>query len=154
LSVPEAATTPSPEAVLARGRDILAAQPISAFLGVELRALTTERAEMHLPLRPEMFQHHGFAHGGVVSFMADSALTFAGGAAMRAPVVTAEFKINYVRPAVGERLIARAKAVHAGKAQAVCACEVFVVRGGEEKLCALAQGTIARLPPAPGQPGA
>jgi uncharacterized protein (TIGR00369 family) len=61
-------------------------------------------------------------------------------------VVTAEYKINYIRPAIGERLIARAKAVHVGKSQSVCTCEIFAVSDGQEKLCAIAQGTIARLP--------
>ena len=62
-------------------------------------------------------------------------------------VVTAEFKINYLRPAVGERLIARAEAVYTGKTQSVCRCDVFALKDGEEKLCAVAQGTIAALPP-------
>ena len=38
---------------------------------------------------------------------------------------------------------------HVGRTQAVCTCEVFAVNGGEEKLCALAQGTIAAQPSAP-----
>lgn len=53
------------------------------------------------------------------------------------------------RPAVGEYLIAGARAVHVGRPQAACTCEVFTVKDGEEKLCALAQGTIAHLPSAP-----
>ena len=64
---------------------------------------------------------------------------------MQVPVVTSEFKINYVRPAVGERLVVRARAEAVGKAQAVCRCEVVAVRNGVEKVCALAQGTIVRL---------
>ena len=87
--------------------------------------------------------------------MADNALTYAGGTAMRVPVVTSEFKINYLRPAVGELLIARAQAVHHGRAQAVCRCDVFcVVQAGTEKLCAVAQGTIAALPLPRWPPGA
>lgn len=85
-------------------------------------------------------------HGGVVSYAADNALTYAGGTMLDWAVVTSEFKINYLRPAVGERLIARAEAVYAGKSQAVCRCDVFMVVNGDEKLCAVAQGTIARLP--------
>ena len=50
-----------------------------------------------------------------------------------------------MRPAVGERLVARALAVATSKSQSVCRCDVFVVRDGVEKLCAVAQGTIARL---------
>lgn len=83
-------------------------------------------------------------HGVVVSYLADNALTYAGGAALGVPVVT-ELKINYVRPATGDVLVARAQAAHVGKSQAVCRCEVHVLAAGTEKLCAIAQGTIARL---------
>lgn len=102
-----------------------------------------------LVLRDELRQQNGFAHGGVISYLADNALTYAGGTAMRAPVVTSEFKINYLRPAAGERLVARADAVHVGASQSVCRCEVFVVADGNERLCALAQGTIVKLGDAP-----
>ncbi|ALD90711.1 phenylacetic acid degradation-related protein [Cupriavidus gilardii CR3] len=134
-----------PGDLLAHGRAILAEQPFSVLLGAELTALTPQRAELQLPLRQPLQQQHGFAHGGVVSYLADNALTYAGGAAMAAPVVTSEYKINYVRPALGERLIARAECVSRGRQQAVVRCDVFAVRDGEEKLCAVAQGTIARM---------
>lgn len=135
----------TPEVFLAMGREILAKQPFSVLLGAELAALAPGRVELQLTLKPEHLQQNGFAHGGVVSYLADNALTFAGGTAMQVPVVTSEFKINYVRPAVGERLIARASADAVSKTQAVCRCEVFAVKDGVEKLCALAQGTIVRL---------
>lgn len=135
----------SPEVFLAMGREILAKQPFSVLLGAELAALSPGQVDLQLALRPEHLQQNGFAHGGVVSYLADNALTYAGGTAMQAPVVTSEFKINYVRPAVGERLIARASADAVSKTQAVCRCEVFAVKDGAEKLCALAQGTIVRL---------
>jgi uncharacterized protein (TIGR00369 family) len=135
----------SPEVFLAMGRDVLAKQPFSALLGTELAALSPGKVDLQLVLKPEHLQQNGFAHGGVVSYLADNALTFAGGTAMQVPVVTSEFKINYVRPAVGERLVARATADAVSKTQAVCRCEVFAVKDGAEKLCALAQGTIVRL---------
>lgn len=135
----------SPEVFLAMGRDILAKQPFSVLLGAELAALSPGQVDLQLVLKPEHLQQNGFAHGGIVSYLADNALTYAGGTAMQVPVVTSEFKINYVRPAVGERLIARASAEAVSKTQAVCRCEVFAVKDGAEKLCALAQGTIVRL---------
>ena len=52
---------------------------------------------------------------------------------------------DYVRPALGERLVARARAESTGQAQSVARCEVYAVADGVEKLCALAQGTIVRL---------
>jgi len=135
----------SPETFLAMGREILAQQPFSVLLGAELAALSPGQVDLQLALKPEHLQQNGFAHGGIVSYLADNALTYAGGTAMQVPVVTSEFKINYVRPAVGERLIARASAAAVSKTQAVCRCEVFAVKDGVEKLCALAQGTIVRL---------
>jgi uncharacterized protein (TIGR00369 family) len=84
-------------------------------------------------------------HGGVISYVADNALTFAGGTALGPGVVTAEFKINYLRPAIGDTVVARAAVVHAGKNQAVCRCDVWVVKEDGETLCATAQGTITRL---------
>jgi len=139
----------SPEALLAMGRGMLASQPFSVLIGAEMHALAPGEADLQVPLTAQLQQQNGFAHGGIVSYLADNALTFAGGTALRMPVVTSEFKINYVRPAIGERLVARARAVHTGSSQAVCTCEIFAVNDGVEKLCALAQGTIARLPEPP-----
>lgn len=135
----------SPEVFLAMGQAVLAAQPFSVLIGAELHSLAPGRCELHVPVSDKIRQQHGFVHGGVVSYAADNALTYAGGTALGVPVVTSEFKINYVRPALGERLIARALAVHRGKSQAVCRCDVFVVKDGQEMLCAVAQGTIAVL---------
>ena len=130
------------------GRRVLASQPFSVLLGAELVAFAPGIAELKVPVKPELKQQHGFVHGGVVSYAADNALTYAGGSALGQGVVTSEFKINYMRPALGEFLIARATVVHSGKSQAVCRCDVFVSNQGAETLCATAQGTIARL----GQP--
>ena len=134
-----------PAMLLQSGREVLARQPFSQLLGAELTKLSPGQVELQLTLRDDLKQQHGFAHGGVVSYLADNALTYAGGSAMRVPVVTSEFKINYLRPATGERLVARAKAHSVGRAQCVCRCEVYAVTGDDEKLCALAQGTIVKL---------
>ena len=132
--------------LLEKGQAFLALQPFSVLIGAELHALSPGQCELHVPVTQKILQHNGFVHGGVVSYAADNALTYAGGTVLEWAVVTSEFKINYVRPAIGERLIARAEAVYAGKTQAVCRCDVFVVVNGVEKLCAVAQGTIVRLP--------
>lgn len=138
-----------PELFLQLGREVLAEQAFSRLLGAELTKLSPGKAELQLALKDELKQQHGFAHGGVLSYLADNALTYAGGTAMRVPVVTSEFKINYLRPATGEHLVARAEAVSVGKTQSVCRCEVFAVLGHEETLCAIAQGTIAKIGEAP-----
>lgn len=136
----------TPQAWLAWGQQILQTQPFSILLGAELTGLERGRCELSLPITTQLLQQHGFAHGGVVSYLADNALTYAGGTALGSNALTLEFKINYVRPAVGEILIARAHAEATGKAQSVCRCNVYAVKDGEEKLCAVAQGTIVPAP--------
>uniref|UniRef100_UPI003D64B1D1 PaaI family thioesterase n=1 Tax=Variovorax paradoxus TaxID=34073 RepID=UPI003D64B1D1 len=127
------------------GRQALAGQPFSVLLGAAIDSLEPGAVQLHLPITPALKQQHGFVHGGVLSYLADNALAFAGGTAMGAAVVTSEFKINFVRPAQGDRLIARARCTYAGRTQAVCVSEVFVADESGEKLCAVAQGTISRL---------
>jgi uncharacterized protein (TIGR00369 family) len=133
------------EDMLTWGRQILASQPFSVLLGAELLAFREGSVELKVPLRADLKQQHGFVHGGVISYAADNALTYAGGSVLGPSVVTSEFKINYVRPAMGDYIVARATVVHTGKNQAVCRCDVYVSNGGGESLCATAQGTIARL---------
>lgn len=131
--------------LLEMGRQVLAAQPFSVLIGAELTGFAVGSAEIKVPIQPQLKQQHGFLHGGVVSYAADNALTYVGGSVLGPAVVTSEFKINYVRPAMGDHIVARAAAVYVGKNQAVCRCDVFAVRGGEEILCAIAQGTITKI---------
>jgi uncharacterized protein (TIGR00369 family) len=124
---------------------IFAAQPFSTFIGATLVLASAESTVIRLPVNDHHRQQHGLVHGGVLSYLADNALTFAGGLALGGDAVTLEFKINYVRPAKGSAVIARASAVCAGKTQAVCRCDLFSVTDDVETLCALAQGTIMKV---------
>ena len=127
------------------GKEVLASQPFSVLIGAELLSFSQGYAELKIPIQPELKQQHGFVHGGVISYAVDNALTFAGGSVLGTSVTTSEFKINYLRPAIGDFLFARATVIHAGKSQAVCRCDVFVSKDGKESLCATSQGTITML---------
>jgi uncharacterized protein (TIGR00369 family) len=123
---------------------VLEAQPFSAPVGARVASFSEGEAVLEVPIRDELLQQNGFIHGGVLSYASDNALTFAGGSVLGPAVLTSEYKINYLRPTTGKTLVARASVVYAGKRQAVCRCDVFAVgAGGEETLCAVAQGTIA-----------
>src|SRR3954469_12541896 len=128
------------------GREVLKQQAFSELLGTELDVFEPGKAQLSLAMAPKLLQQNGFVHGGVLSYLADNALTYAGGSVLGAAVLTSEFKINYLRPAVGgERLVALATVVGSGRTQAVCRCDVYVeAAGGDRKLCAAAQGTIRK----------
>ncbi|MFC3153350.1 PaaI family thioesterase [Litoribrevibacter euphylliae] len=129
--------------LFAFGKSILAAQPFSQLIGAELTLFEPERAEISVLVRDDLKQQHGFVHGGVVSYLADNCLTYAGGSVL-GDSVTSEYKINYVRPAIGEKLVAKAMVISSGKTQAVCDCKVFAIKDDNEVLVAVAQGTISK----------
>lgn len=119
-------------------------QSAMALIKATLPIIEHGRTEIHLPHWQGVEQQHGFVHGGVVGMIADSA---AGYAAMtvvpaNASVLTVEYKMNLVAPADGEKLIARGQVARPGRTLIVTQAEVFAVKDGQEKLCALMQQTI------------
>ena len=126
------------------GQRILAAQAFSQLLGTEMTVYDEGGVELILPVTDAIRQQHGFVHGGVVAYLADNALSFAGGLALGGGALTSEIKVNFIRPATGDRLVARANSLSAGRKQAVSRCEIYAVSDGLERLCAAAQGTIAK----------
>ena len=130
-----------------RVQESFAKQHAMTLIQATLPVVEDGRTEIHLPHWSGVEQQHGFVHGGVVGMIADSA---AGYAAMtvvpaNASVLTVEYKMNLVAPADGEKLIARGKVVRPGRTLIVTQAEVFAVKDGQEKLCALMQQTIMAM---------
>lgn len=134
-----------PDTMLDLAQAIFAKQPFTRYLGAELAELSDTGAIIQLRLREELQQQHGFAHGGVLSYLADNAITFAGGMALSSDALTSEFKINYLRPAQAPLLRAEAGAVSVSGRQAVCQCSIYAIDDLDKTLCALAQGTVVRI---------
>ncbi|MFE1441661.1 PaaI family thioesterase [Streptomyces sp. NPDC058739] len=146
-SADPAAGSARPEAFAAldvsTAEQALHAQPFSKLLGTRLRSFGDGESTLELDIREDLLQQNGFVHGGVLSYAADNAITFAAGTALGAAVLTSGYSIQYIRPAVGSLLRARAEVVHAGRRQAVVRCEVLTVaEDGTQSLCAVAQGTV------------
>ncbi|MGX4667948.1 PaaI family thioesterase [Cerasibacillus sp. JNUCC 74] len=129
------------------GRQLLEMQAFSKLIGAELTKFTAGEVVLEIPVKESLLQQNGFVHGGILSYAADNALTFVGGSVLGPHVLTSEYKINYLRPAIGEKLIAIGTVIYAGKRQAVCRCDVQVLRNEEKKICATAQGTIVTIDP-------
>jgi acyl-coenzyme A thioesterase PaaI-like protein len=72
------------EDIQAFAQQVFASQPFSRFIGAELTASTGDSAELSLTIQDHHLQQHGFVHGGVISYLADNAITFAGGIALGA----------------------------------------------------------------------
>jgi uncharacterized protein (TIGR00369 family) len=122
-------------------------QGLMATLGAHLVSVADGEVHIALPFSTHIAQQHGFVHAGAITSVVDNACGYA--ALTKAPadceVVTAEFKINFVRPALGERFVAIGKVVSAGKLLTVCTGEVRAFTGAEWKIVALMQATIANV---------
>jgi uncharacterized protein (TIGR00369 family) len=123
---------------------VIERSPYTRDLGVRLTRYVPGEVEILLPVQPRFAQHHGFVHGSIVGFMADTACAWAA-ASVAGDVVTAEYKLNLLAPAVGEALIARGTVVKAGTRQVVARADVFTTRGGAERMVATALATIVRV---------
>jgi uncharacterized protein (TIGR00369 family) len=128
-----------------RIRQSIAAQGFMSHVGAELCDLTRGSCTLAVDRRPELLQQHGLFHGGVTAFLVDNATTIAAATSRGQPALTAEYKLNLLSPATGERLICRARVIKAGRQVAVVAADVFCVTGGIEKHTATALASIAML---------
>lgn len=119
--------------------------PFIHHLGIELVDVGPGWCETALTARPEHFQQDGFFHAGVQATLADHTAGAAAGTLMALGeiVLTAEFKINLLRPAQGERLRGRAEVLRAGKTLTVVESAVYAQSQNQEKLVAKAMVTLA-----------
>lgn len=133
----------SPEAAIAYMKRVAVGRSgFSSWLDVEPIRVWQGESELLLQMRPEMTQHHGYAHGAIVGLMADNACAWAG-ASVAGDVVTGGYTIDFLRPAKGERLRAKGSVVKAGKRQVVVRADVWVESDGEAPVhVAAAQATI------------
>ncbi len=127
-----------------RVRGSFARQRVMQTIGASLTRVSPGEVEIVLPFREDLTQQHGFLHAGIVSTIADSACGYAAYSLMPADaaVLTVEYKVNFLSPAQGDRMIARARVTKPGRTVTVCTCDVFAVMNSKERIVATMLGTI------------
>ena len=103
------------------------------------------RCVIEAPFRKTLTQQHGFLHAGVLTTLADNACGYAALTLLPADqeVLTAELKVNFLRPARGILAIARAEVLKPGRTLTVARAEVWMrTEDGAETLCAAMQATL------------
>ncbi len=123
------------------------AQSLMATLGAQLVSVADGEVQIALPFSERLCQQHGYVHAGAITSIVDSACGYAAltKAAPECDVVTAEFKINLLRPAIGERFLAIGRVQSAGKLLTVCTGEVRAFSGTAYKVVAVMQATIVSV---------
>ena len=122
--------------------------------GAILKVLETEMiqcepgfVELRQPITPVTLQHHGYAHGGVISTLMDISGGHAAQTLLGADdsVLTIEFKVNMLVSGDGEALRAEGRVIHPGKRVIVARMDLYAIKGGEETLICIGQGTYMRM---------
>ena len=131
-------------------------QALLATLGARLLRVAEGEVDIELPWSEAIRQQHGFAHAGAIATIADSACGYA--CLTRMPegsaVLSVEFKVNLLAPAIGERFVARGRTVRVGRTIGVATAEVVGQSAGKpDSVVALMQATMMRLEPKNGAAG-
>jgi uncharacterized protein (TIGR00369 family) len=126
-----------------------ASQKFMEHIGAELIDIQPGYCEIHVPFNENLTQQNGFFHAGVISTVADNVAGYASLSLMKelSMVLSVEFKVNLMRPGAGELLIGKGEVVKYGKTLTVCRADVFIVKDGVEKQCAVAQLTMIEVQP-------
>ncbi len=130
---------------LNRVREDFGKQGAMTLLGASIVHLAPGEVDLALPYRDAVGQHHGFFHGGVLAALLDTACGLAALSLMAAGqgVVSAEFKLNFLAPARGERVVAQGRVVKAGRLLSVCVGNAHV---DGTRHVALMQATMCTVP--------
>jgi uncharacterized protein (TIGR00369 family) len=107
-------------------RQVTALTGFTHSAGVEVISAEPGKVELSLARKSELLQFNGYFHGGVVSGLADHA---AGAAATTALppgkiAVTVDLHVNFLSPASGTAIVAKARALQVGGT--ICVVSVTV----------------------------
>jgi uncharacterized protein (TIGR00369 family) len=122
-------------------------QRLMATIGARLARVTPGAVEIEAPVKDELSQQHGYVHAGVLTALMDSACGYSA-LSLLPPgmeVLSVEYKVNFLSPAVGERFVARGRVERPGKQITVCSGEIVALTGSEEKRVAVMLATMVAV---------
>jgi len=127
--------------------EAITAKGFTGAAGFRIVTVRPGYAEVALPRRDDLLQFFGHFHGGVITALADQAAGIA--VTSNLPKgrigVTVELKINFMEPARGAELIARAKTLKMSGSIGVATVEIFSKDEEAETLCAFCTATLRGL---------
>jgi uncharacterized protein (TIGR00369 family) len=137
---------------LARLRALNDTAAFNRWCGIEVLEASEGKATIAIAWRAEFGQYAGFLHAALVGGFIDTACGYAA-STLVGPVLASHFSVNCLRPAVGDRFVARARVVKPGKSQVFTACNLYALTGQDEVLVATGETLLVPVPVRPEQPG-
>ncbi|MGF1473195.1 MAG: PaaI family thioesterase [Rubrobacteraceae bacterium] len=139
---------PCVPAVAERVRASFSRQGLMKTLGAELVDLGQGLCVVEVPFSEKITQQDRYFHGAVIGAIADTASGYAA-MTLASPdreVLTVEYKVNFLTPAQGAKLVARGEVVTAGRRLFVCRADVSAVGDDVEEVCATTLQTVSLAP--------
>jgi uncharacterized protein (TIGR00369 family) len=120
-------------------------QRMMATLGVEVSKLEPGEIDLAFHHDDRFTQQNGYMHAGAIGSVLDSACGYAAFTLMpaNADVLTVEFKLNLLRPAVGDRFLVSGRVVKQGRTLTVCTAEASAA--DSDRPLAIMTGTVMAL---------
>ncbi|MGA0005595.1 MAG: PaaI family thioesterase [Burkholderiaceae bacterium] len=133
----------------------VAAQGFLHTIQTSLELIEVGKVVLKVPFSNALSQHTGAFHGGVIGALSEAVMGACAATVIRhdQTVVGAEYKVNFLSPAVGEALIAEGEVIKAGRSLTVCRATLQCLQAdGSLKVVAIAQGTMANISTEPNKP--
>lgn len=129
-------------------KDYVAAQGFLCSINTTLESIDTRSVVLKVPFSKSLSQHTGAFHGGVIGALSEAVMGACAATVVGKDqtVVGAEYKVNFLSPAVGDALIAQGEVMKAGRSLTVCRATIKCLQpDGALKVVAIAQGTMANV---------
>lgn len=120
-----------------RINDSFKKQNYLSFIGAELEHVETGKVVITCDRKDFLTQQHGLIHGGVVTSLADVSCGYSALTTMPedSEVLSVEFKINLIRPALSNKIVATGEVLKSGKTLVITESTV-TDESGEKKMLA------------------
>jgi uncharacterized protein (TIGR00369 family) len=137
------------DVIVNRIKDSFARQGLMRQLRARIVSVARGEVVIEVPFSEQLTQQNGYFHAAVSTAIADSAGGYAALSLMDEgdDVLAVEFKVNLLRPAAGEKLVAEASVLKPGRTLTVCQTKVSSVSGGKKTLVAVMTQTNIRVRP-------
>lgn len=124
-----------------------AKQGLMSTLGARLLCAHDGRATIEIIPIESISQQHGFVHAGALAAIADSACGYAA-MSLSPPdrgVLSVEFKISLISPAIADRFQARAQIIKPGRKLHFVEADIVGIQDNQEQLIARVSATITTV---------
>ena len=139
--------TPKDENFVEKVRASFSAQSVMKMIGAQITKIEAGAVDIELPYRKDLTQQNGFVHAGIITAIADTACGYAAFSLMPkdADVLSVEFKVNLLSPAIGEKFLAEGRVLRAGKTLTIVQGNVFAISENQQKHVAAMLATLMCL---------